>query len=602
MYIEFERGQKHARKDADISDDHEAFKDAGWILEESDYVIDIDDVAKETLEKLIAYFNIKTQIVWTNRGVHFYFKKPTNFTRGANRVSPLGFKYEIKHKGNTQAVTIKQNGTLRKIENEGIREDPPFIFNSGKQFDILQGLEDGEGRNNALYKLRAKLGGQPGWRKILNFVNEYIFESPLSDDEMATLTREMYVEAEDDNQYQVATWLMDEFKFLKYGTGYYFEDKDGKYVSDEDRLIRKIYEKVGDKNTYYVKEVKAQMEARCKIEDTDQDFKIKFNNGYLKKGEFIPVLTDDFTPYSLDMDYNPEAEAVPMVDNYIDQLTDGDEEYRTLLMEILGHTLIVDPEFKRMLAKFFIFVGDGGNGKGTLLQIIKTILGSENITALSISEFTDERYLNTFMGKLANLGDDIQDQAIDDKAMKMLKNISTCDDISIRKLYENAQTSKFTGSLIFTSNHIIKSWEKGESYKRRVMWLPMYTKPKKKDPLFITKLTTKEALEYWIKLAVEGYKRLYKNGRFTESEIVKKFNEKYHEENNPALMYIEDMTKEDFDGKPVRDVYDDYEEWCEDNALKSSQNMIANTIEEAFGLIRGSSRINGKVTKCFKEK
>ena len=35
-----------------------------------------------------------------------------------------------------------------------------------------------------------------------------------------------------------------------------------------------------------------------------------------------------------------------------------------------------------MLAKFFIFVGDGGNGKGTLLLIIREILGQKNCSGL----------------------------------------------------------------------------------------------------------------------------------------------------------------------------------------------------------------------------
>jgi len=106
----------------------------------------------------------------------------------------------------------------------------------------------------------------------------------------------------------------------------------------------------------------------------------------------------------------------------------------------------------------------------------------------------------SFKGKLANLGDDIQDQAITDKDMKVLKNITTCDYISAREMYKNAESMYFTGSLIFTSNHLIKSFEKGKSYKRRVMWLPMYTEVDEdnKDPLFITKLTTPESIEYWI--------------------------------------------------------------------------------------------------------
>ena len=37
---------------------------------------------------------------------------------------------------------------------------------------------------------------------------------------------------------------------------------------------------------------------------------------------------------------------------------------------------------------------------------------------------------------------------------------------------------------------------------------------------FIEKLTTPDALKYWIRMIVEGYQRLYKNEGFTESPII----------------------------------------------------------------------------------
>ena len=462
----------------------------------------------------------------------------------------------------------------------------------------MLGLEDGEGRNNRLFTLRGQLGGQKDWRKILNFVNENIFEVPLDETEMAAITREMYVEADKDNHYEVASWLMNKLDFLQYGTRFYF--KDGKeYNHEVDTLRRLVYDHVGAQKTHYVDEVIKQMEYRCKKIPQNTVFDIKFKNGYLRDGKFEELITEDFSPYNIDIEYEADAEPVQMVDDYINHLTNNDKDYRDLLLEILGHTFVVNPEFKRMLARFFIFVGDGGNGKGTLLTIIKTILGAKNVTGMGIEELSDERYLTSFKGKLANLGDDVQDQAINNKDMKVLKNLSTCDFISTRELYKNAEDMYFTGTLIFTSNHILKSWEKGLSYKRRVLWLPMYTKVDKKDPLFITKLTTPEALKYWIRLMVEGYKRLYKNGYFSKCDIVEDFNLKYHRDNNPALDYVEEMGIEDFEDKPIRDVYDEFEKWCEDNAVTFSQKMISDILLSEFALDKRTRRVNGKPTKCF---
>ena len=92
---------------------------------------------------------------------------------------------------------------------------------------------------------------------------------------------------------------------------------------------------------------------------------------------------------------------------------------------------------------------------------------------------------------------------------------------------------------LFTSNHIIKSFEKSDAYKRRVDWLPIFGKPKDPDPMFISKVTTPEALEYWIKLAVDGYFRLYEQKGFTYTSIIDEYNKKYHEENNNTITYLE---------------------------------------------------------------
>ena len=66
----------------------------------------------------------------------------------------------------------------------------------------------------------------------------------------------------------------------------------------------------------------------------------------------------------------------------------------------------------------------------------------------------------------------------------------------------------------------------------------MYSKPTKKDRNFIEKVTTPEALKYWMKLIVEAYMRLYQNEEFTESEIVNDFNAKYHEMNNNCIEFL----------------------------------------------------------------
>lgn len=564
-YISFLPGKKHGGNNPEFSDDLNAFDDAGYLLTPSDLVVDIDSLDHEQLKALIDTFDIKTQVVWTDRGAHLYFKKPLNF-RGSKSPTALGVEVEYKHTSNTKATTIKRNGVAREITNEGQRQMLPEYFKPDRKANVLLGMEEGEGRNKALFDQRRHIEKMvPQWRKVVRYINNHVFASPLLDNELSTVMRDLAPSEQEQNGESVlAGIIMRDLKTVKYNGQIFFKHQ-GNYTTDDDLLHQVIFNYAIGEKMPYVEEVFKQISYRSHILPPDTTFDIKFKNGILRRGEFIEIEYDDFTPYSIDIDYNPQAKRVAAIDNYIDQLTNNETEYRKLLMEMLGYTLIVDKEKIRSLGKFFIMVGGGGNGKGTLLTIIRTIIGRQNSGSLSIKELTDERYLNSLQDKLVNLGDDIDNSAINDEMMKQLKNISTADYISVRRLYSNSVSMELTTKLIFTSNHIIKSFEKGYSYKRRVLFLPMYTEVKKADPNFITRLTTPEALEYWVKLIVEGYERLYSAGEFTKSPIVDEFNKQYHEENNNVDLYLSQLEASDVIGKRAPEVYEDYETWAEEN-------------------------------------
>ncbi|WP_210143292.1 DUF5906 domain-containing protein [Staphylococcus sp. GDY8P193P] len=604
MYVEYkDDNSKHATNDADVSEFSDSFRNAGWLLTDNDLVVDIDNLPKETIKKMLKTFNINTQTVWTDRGVHLYFKKPATF-RGAGAVTPLGFEVEYKHLKNTKSVTIKRKGEMRNIENQGVREALPFVLsNSVSKLDSLLGLEENDGRNQKLYKHKMKLNRHKHTDAILAFINDYIFAEPMEQSEFETVSRSSDSGSTDqDEHYAKATEIMNIFQTVIYGDTLYFKDNDGEFTDDTAILRQHIFRLSGPKKTNFIDEVMKQVEYRSHRIPSDTVFPIRFKNGILQDGEFIPINYQEFTPYIIDIEYDPKTEPVKEVDEYIDLLTNQDEGYKKLLHEIMGHTLIVNPEFKRLMGKFFIFVGDGGNGKGTLLTIIRSILDRKNVTGLSIRNMADERYFTTMKGKLANLGDDIQDEPINNDQMKLLKNISTCDYVSMRQLYKQSEDVELTCTLIFTSNHILKSFEKGASYKRRVLWLPMYSKPTKKDPKFITKLTTPAAMKYWIRLIVDGYMRLYNNVEFSQSPSVNKFNQDYHNENDTSGLFLQDFKKEDIEGLRPPEIYDQYEVFCEENGINvMSRKQFQANIKEDFNLMPKPIKKNGKTMRAYQE-
>ena len=89
MYIEFKPGEKHAAKGADTAETPDSFRDAGWLLGPDEVVIDIDELSKEQISEYIKRFDIHTQIVWTDRGAHFYFRKSPGYSRAKNGICAL---------------------------------------------------------------------------------------------------------------------------------------------------------------------------------------------------------------------------------------------------------------------------------------------------------------------------------------------------------------------------------------------------------------------------------------------------------------------------------------------------------------------------------
>ncbi|WDF81848.1 phage/plasmid primase, P4 family [Lacticaseibacillus pabuli] len=598
MYAEFKEGQKHGGYDpATTTDDNlSAFKDAGYVLTPHDLVVDIDELPPDKIKQMLKWFDIQTEVVFTKRGAHLYFNRPTGF-RAAKAMTDLGFMAEYKHTNNTFATTVKRNGVARPVINHGMRADlPPFLKPDRKAKSLL-GLADGEGRNQALFSQRAKVQRYENWRQILEFINKVVFDEPLPDNEMEEITRDMKPQAVKDGEAIIADAVAHDLKVVNYGGMLWYRANGDWYKADDTGLKRIIYEYAPNEKTFYIEEVFKQLQIKTPPIDGNTVFDIRLNNGILRKGKFIDIQSDEFTPFSIDLDYDPNATAVPIVDTYLNNLTGNEPQYREMIEEILGYTLFTDKELIRLIGKFFFFVGDGGNGKGTLLEIIRQILGKENVSTLAIDQMVDERYLNSMVGKLANLGDDVEDKPIDDKKMKVLKNISTADNVSIRRLYENASTDTLSATLIFTTNHILKSFEKGESYKRRVLWCPMYGKPKHKSKTFISDVTTPEALTYWIKLIVDGYQRLYNNLTFTESPRVKQFNDTYHEENNSVLEYLSVTDAEHFAGMTSPEAYEEYEVWAEENDYNTqSKRLFRETLKAELGYDLKQTKIN-KVNK-----
>lgn len=609
-FIEFQPGEKYAKPGADKSDFTESFQDCGYLLTKDEIVIDIDHLPKESIRELCKTFDIKTQIVWTNRGAHLYFKKPPRHRR-TDGVCRLGFEIEeLTCANRPNGVTVKRDGVLREIENAGAREALPDIFTVSKRFEDLTGLSEGDGRNRKLYTHKMKLNNCEDWFRIIRFINEHVFDEPLPQKEFDSLSRAEQSEGDQKttDEADVAEQVIREFKCAKWASQVWFwSEKAGKFISDDEELAAIIAKRIAVKDPNKVEKAMKWLRINAKKYPADYIFKIRLRNGFLADGKFTPIVVDDFTPHCIDIDYNPDAEPVPAIDEYLDQIvnepkyTQQDmQDYRNRLIEIMAYGLIVNPERVRVLSKFHILRGEGSNGKGTFLEIMKTIYQPENCSTLSIEDLADATRINSLTGKLVNLGDDVEDKPIGKTQFKHIKNITSADTVTIRRLYKEAESMVLQAKLIYTSNSDLRTFDKGHALERRMCWVPMFNTVRKPDPNFITKMTTPEALEYWMKLMVEAYVRLYKHG-WTESKICADYNGEYHRHNDISKMFIEELEKDDFHYKTRQEVLDMFDKWNTDDDRKLNMRAFKQNIWLLYRMGFGVNTRQGKSAKVLME-
>lgn len=585
MYVEFVKGMKFPTRNPEYSDFLDSFEDAGHVIEDNEVIVDIDNFSHEFCRTLIDFFGITTKTVWTDRGVHLYFNKVNAKLGKKTGICALGIPIELKNKTN-KYITVKRNGIARKVENEDIKMNFPEMFNI-KSYDNLSELDEGDGRNNALFKHWKKLlkSTVENKEEIIRFISEHVFPTalPLKEVENILKNDSSDERISNDEQQQVdAINIINKYKCVKYQATLFFKNGEN-YSNDIDEFNYILSNYVlGNKSATYIENVKKLIMMKTRTIHQDDMF-IQFKNGILKNGEFIEIVTDEFTPYRINVNYNPNAPVVSVVDEYLHHLCNNEENYIKHVLEAIASSFILDVELKRHLSKFWLFYGDGGNGKGTLLTIIRKILDDDNCSSLDLFDLKDDRKITSAVGKLANLGDDVSaKKAMDDETTKRLKNITSADSIEFRPLYSNPKKVIISPTLIFTTNKIIKTWEKGNSIKRRIIWCPMLYKPQTKDPKFISKLTTTEALEYWIKLLVEAYQRLYKNKQFTDSKTITDFTEQYHSNNDPVENFVSELNVfEDIIGKTLADLRDLYLSYVDDTD-SSAPSFPRSRLKEAI--------------------
>lgn len=571
-YIEFVSGQKYPTSYSEpvISDDIEAFDSCGIIIPDDVVIVDIDVLDERQIDGLLDFLKPSTPYYRTDRGVHIFYQKAKRMSKSSEHICALGFNVEVKQKN---WVTIKLDGKVsRDFVNDGNPlEVFPDYFKPQKTLDNLLGLNDGEGRYNKLVKYALRLKSAPKKREVLEFINEFIFSEKMSTKNFNSI---LGVKGDDNNldldsPYGMMSHMMNVAKPAKYYNNTYWLC-DGRFTSDINHINRTILAENPKLMPKDVQSIYEMVDMRCPYYDDYQEWSIKVPNGVLHKGTFIET-TDyvEFTPFQLDYPFIPNAEKPEALDKFLKSVTGDDPEYEQYIIDMLAWSLIINPSIRKKHPKMHIIVGDGGNGKGVLLGLFGKILGNKNVTSVKMDELSNESKVVTLRRSLANLGEDIKDKPMDKDIFSRVKNITALDPITLRDLYEKADSNIMVHSnLIFTSNHLIQAFERGKAVERRVVWCPMYGQVAEDltDEDF-EELKSEATYIYLMKEVVFAYLRLYETKEFTHCEKVIEYTKQTLDNEDYVGKYIENIPVQQLVFQKSKTIFEAFDTYCNDEGL-----------------------------------
>lgn len=592
----------HRFKDGEGGKSWEEVKDfdnLGLIVPEPFIVLDFDTTSDaEIMLKIVEALDLKCRVMRTTRGIHVWFKSVEPWKCFKKTRLAIGIYSDCKSHSKNAYVKIKDSGEMRewirKTPTEEIEEVPKWLYpisNPSGKFEF-KGMGDGDGRNQELFNyivyLQTKLFNRDEIRKTIEVINEFVFSDPLSEYEISTICRDDAFKPDDviAEQIQAAQEKKVGFAHNEFGdelinayniitlNNQLYVYEDGFYQQDEKIIERKMIELFPSIKQSQRSEVLSYIKIKTHLNSGD----LKVNPYIINlKNTRLDIRTGkclEFTPEAIEFDripvvYDPSAYCADL-DKMLNRVFLGDREVINLFEEMVGACLLKHNRYQ----KAFLFYGHGSNGKSTIMDLVKTFLGSRNYSAIALEKVTDRFNTAELENRLANIGDDVDNVVLKDTGT--LKKIFSGNSIMVERKGERPYTIEPYATHIYSCNAIPRSFDKSEGFYRRWLLIPFNARfsvhDEDYDPMIGDKITEPEALSYLLNIGIRGAQRLIKNGRFTEPQTVIEALESYKADNSTVLSWIDDkeLTDTYFLDKPRDVTYSDFCDWCKVSGIKSS--------------------------------
>lgn len=559
------------------------YSEYAGILADDTVLVDIDDGEQaKILLTIVKTKELKCRVLATSRGMHFLFKIDKPMSNRTHCKLGIGLTADIKGGGRASYEVLKYDGKEREVlYDSGTTQILPKYLNPIKSNVNLLNMVEGEGRNNALFSYILPLQQNDftveECRECIGIINEFVLKDSLSEEELKSVLR--------DGAFNKPTFFNSKGTFLfdKFANylvrvanivkinGRLHIYKDGIYQCGDEFLEAAMIEHIPSLSQAKRKEVLSYLALIVKNESAVADANmIAFENGVLD------IVTESFSEFSPEFvitnkiphRYIPDATS-DVLDRVMKKLACGDENVLNLLYQAVGYTFYRRNE----LRKSFFLLGEKRNGKSTFLDMVGNLLGEENTSNLDLCEIGHQFRTAELNGKLANIGDDINDEWVSNAAV--FKKVVSGDVITAERKGKDPFKLRSFAKFFFSANSLprIGRGKDSGAVLDRLVIVPFDAKFSKEDPdydPFIKyKLRGEDVMEALIAKAIPALREVLAEQSFAKSSKVDVSLAEFETSNDPIMEFFADLDECDYVNEPIKVVYQKYNTFCLSNNLQA---------------------------------
>jgi putative DNA primase/helicase len=308
---------------------------------------------------------------------------------------------------------------------------------------------------------------------------------------------------------------------------------------------------------------------------------INVKNGMLEwsTGKLYPHDPKYLSVIQVNTIYDPAAKC-DALDSFLDDILPKDEA--PIIEEYMGYLLTPDTSFEKCLA----IVGEGGNGKTTLMGVMQGVLGPKNISTFSIQHLSDERFSPAgLIGKLANFYDELPSTTIKDTST--FKMIVSGSEIKAEEKGQSPFSFKPFSRLVFATNKMPRANDRSQAFFDRFIFIKLPNRIRGTSKM-VRKyhevlLRVPGLASAFLNRAVAGLRRITDQNRFSPSPSSVLAIEEYRKECNSTYDFVREACtfENPTSWLSTSELYGRYKGWALDNGRKPmSKREFSNALRE----------------------